>query len=341
MNLLQKLIVTAIVALASTSKLQAEIQTEVVLEGLISPTGVAVQPEAGTVFVAESGAQQIIRVVEGKKETVVENFPKDEYGKGPTYQIGPLGLAFINKNTLVVGDGSLPDGEEVIRVYTVPDNGEKVDASDAKHISNPLIAEDEMPGEGNFFGVAIDQGVIFATANGDDKQGWVAKLTVEKDGFGKLVRFIPTKQAVEVDAPAAITISPRREIVVGQMGEINDSKDSLLTFYDQESKEIQLSLNADLHDLVGLAYSPQTGRLYAVDYSWANPKEGGLYRLDSVRREGKQVVKATKLLDLDQPTSMAFAPSGELYICVFANGDAADTTKTPATGKLLKIAEGL
>ena len=40
---------------------------------------------------------------------------------------------------------------------------------------------------------------------------------------------------VDVDAPAAITISPRREVVVGQMGEINDQKDSLR--YENEKKK--------------------------------------------------------------------------------------------------------
>ena len=174
-----------------------------------------------------------------------------------------------------------------------------------------------------------------------DKKGWVARLTLEKDKLGKLERYIATKESVDVDAPAAITMSPRREVVVGQMGEINDQKDSLLTFYDQKSKSLLMSLPAEMFDLVGLAYSPKTGRLYGVDYSWADPKQGGLYRLDAVRRDGKQVVKATKLIELDQPTALAFNDDGELFITVFGNGDGKDESKAPATGKLLKIGEGL
>ena len=33
--------------------------------------------------------------------------------------IGPLGLAFADGNTLVVGDGSQEDGKEIVRIYTV------------------------------------------------------------------------------------------------------------------------------------------------------------------------------------------------------------------------------
>jgi len=330
---------TLVLFLAASA--HAQIKPEVILEGLKCPSGVAIQPETGTVFVAETAASQVIRVVDGKAEVVVRDFPQDEYGKGPVYQIGPLGLAFLDKDRLVVGDGSLKDGEEVVRVYEVPEAGsDALPAADGKK-TNPLAAEGDTPGEGNFYGVAIDPDGIYVSANGDDKKGWVARVTLEKDTVGKLERYIPTKESVDVDAPAAITMSPRREIVVGQMGEITDQKDSLLTFYDQKSKSLLLSLSTDIYDLVGLAYSPKTGRLYGVDFSWADPKQGGLYRLDAVRRDGKQVVKATKLIDLDQPTALAFNDDGELFVTVFGNGDGEDESKAPATGKLLKIGEGL
>ncbi|PQO48180.1 hypothetical protein [Blastopirellula marina] len=319
----------------------AEIKPEVILEGLKCPTGVAVQPETGTVYVAESAASQVIRVVDGKAQVAVKDFPQDEYGKGPTYRMGPLGVAFLDKDHMVISDGSQKDGEEVVRVYHVDEIGDGGVSADSGKQTNPLAAEGEMPGEGNFYAVAVDEDAIYVTSNGDDKKGWIARCPLEKDGLGKLERFIATKESVDVDAPAAIAMSPRREIVVGQMGEISDAKDSLLTFYNQKSKDLMLSLPTDLYDIVALAYSPETGRLYALDYSWADPKQGGLYRLDAVRRDGKQAIKATKLLDLDQPTAMAFNADGELFITQFANGDGKVEGTAPATGKLLKIGEGL
>ena len=47
---------------------------EVVLEGLNNPTSVAVQPGTGVVFIADSGAQRIIRVVDGLAEEVITGF---------------------------------------------------------------------------------------------------------------------------------------------------------------------------------------------------------------------------------------------------------------------------
>lgn len=330
-------------ALVAASLCFGQIKPEVVLDGLKNPTGVAVQPETGIPFVAESGAGQIVRVIEGEKEVVVGGFPTDEYGMGPVYQIGPLGLAFLNKERLVVGDGSLPDGQEIVRVFQVPEPGkDSITADDAVQKTNPLAADGDTPGEGNFYGVAVDAQAIYVTANGDDAKGWVARAAVENENLGELTRYIATKEQVNVDAPAPIVITPRREILVGQMGEITDAKDSLITFYDQQSKSVLLNLPTELHDLVGLAYSPETGRLYAVDFSWADPSQGALYRLDAVRREGKQAVKAVKLIALPRPTSLAFAPSGELYITVFGEVEEGDEeNKAPATGQLLKIGKGL
>src|SRR5262245_54704847 len=83
----------------------ADVKTEPDVSGTNNPCGVATQPETGHVFVSDSGAGKVIRVVNGKAEDVIVGSPKDIYGKGPMYDIGPLGLAFIDKNTLVVGDG--------------------------------------------------------------------------------------------------------------------------------------------------------------------------------------------------------------------------------------------
>jgi len=101
----------------------AEVKTETIVSGLNNPCGVAIQPETGHVFVSDSGAGKIIRIVNGKAEDVVTGSAKDVYGKGPMYDIGPLGMVFLDKNTLVVGDGGYKDGEEYVRVYTVTEAG--------------------------------------------------------------------------------------------------------------------------------------------------------------------------------------------------------------------------
>jgi DNA-binding beta-propeller fold protein YncE len=328
-------IALAVVAQESATKF------ETVLGGLSNPCGVAVQPETGQVYVADSAAARVIRLAEGKAQDVVTGFPKDVYGKGPFYDIGPLGLVFLDKSTLVVGDGGFKDGEEFLRVYTVPEAaGPALDfEKDATSKSGPLAAAEGVLGEGNLYGLAATKAAVYVTCNGDDTKGWIAKADITGTKLGKLERFIPSKEAVEVDAPVGVTISPRGEIVIGQMGEINKPKDSLLTFYSAKTGMKILNLETGLYDISGLAYSPKTGNLYAVDFAWMATGEGGLFRLDADQKNPAAGLKAVKIASLDKPTAMAFAADGTLYVTVV--GPKKEDENAPKEGKLLKFAPGL
>lgn len=306
---------------------QDGLKVETLLSDLDNPSGIAIQPETGTVFVSDSGASRIIKVVDGKAEPVITDFPVDVYGKGPKYNIGPLGLAFIDQNTLVVGDGSLPDGEEMLRVYDLKDQKEAIKADKMK-ANYKLAATDDIKGEGNFYALAVTPDAIYVTCNGDDTKGWVSRAAYKGSDVSGFERYLATKEATEVDAPVGITVSPRGELVVGQMGEINVPNDSLLTFYDPASKEKLLNLKTELHDITALAYSPR-GQLYALDFAWADTKQGGLFQMLS---EGDKGMKTKKILELDKPTAMAFDSEGALYITVIGE---------EKKGKLLKVAPGL
>lgn len=338
----------------STTSLWADVKVETVLETLINPSGVAVQPETGVVFVSDSGAGRVIRVVDGKAQDVITDFPMDVYGEDPKYDIGPLGLLFLDKDTLVVGGGGNPDGEELVRVYTVPAAGEEaIKADNMKENIGPLIKTEEMAGEGNFYAVAANEAAIFVTCNGDDTKGWVARA--DRDiKLGELTRFIATKETVDVDAPVGITISPDGHLVVGQMGEITTSKeetvlkDSLLSFYAASDGTPLLHLETGLFDITSLVYSPKTGQLYALDFAWMASKEGGLFRLDGEGAGKDQTCKAVKQASLDKPTAMAFGPDGTLYITVFGtpgevkeDDKKRDAEKKRKPGKLLKVVAGL
>jgi len=211
---------------------------EIVTTGLNNPSGVAIQPNTGHVFVADSGAGRIVRVVGGKVEAVITDFPTEGYGTNPTYKIGPLGLLFLDEETLVVGGGGLPDGEDLLRVFKIPRVGEQAI---------------KKPGEGNFYGLALGNAGIFVTCNGDDSKGWVSLATLSPDNSIKTFsRSIATKVATKVDAPVAITTSPERYLAVGQMGEVKNVKDSLLTFYSQAGTTLGV-FETGLNDITGLA----------------------------------------------------------------------------------------
>src|SRR5262249_4189782 len=112
-------------------------------------------------------------------------------------------------------------------------------------------------------------------------------------------------------------------------------QDSLLSFYSAKTGKLLMNLETKLYDITGLAYSPKTGLLYATDFAWMKPDEGGLFRLDAAPGG----VKVTKIASLDKPTALSFAPDGTLYLTVV--GPKGESENAPKQGKLLKIAPGL
>lgn len=133
--------------------------------------------------------------------------------------------------------------------------------------------------------------------------------------------------------PVAITFSPDgKQLVVGQMGEMNVKNDSLLTFYDPATGKMTKNYKTGLSDITGLAYSPITKKLYATDFAWADQKEGGLFELTI---EGDKVT-AKKIVKLDKPGALAFDKDGNLYLAVF-NTKPAGNTSDKSPGGLYKI----
>jgi DNA-binding beta-propeller fold protein YncE len=323
---------------ASPSHADQEIEKRVIATSFYNPAGVAVQPETGHVFV--SMADRIVRLVPGDPYTAhdeVVGFPNDSYGKGPAYEIGPLGLAFADRSTLIVADGGQVDGEEIVRIYSVgaqPLPSAKVrKAAEMVSFSAPIVSgPDSLGGEGNFYGVAVLGASAFVTCNGDDTKGWIARLELDlkKPAPLKLTPFIKSKELTNTNAPMGATITPDGKLLVCQYGSNTTRPDSLLTFYDPVTGSLEKKLTPGLRDLTGVAYSPKTGKLYGVDFSWAEPARGGLFHLEIVGGE----VHAQKMASLERPTALAFSPDGKLYVTVIG----AEPAKGKRTGQLLVFA---
>lgn len=316
----------------ATASSANEVVAEAVVSGLNNPCGVAIQPNTGHLFVSDSGAGTVCRVVDGKAVPVITDFPIDVYGKGPKYNIGPLGIAFYDENHLVVGGGGFKDGEELLRLYKVPAAGQSIKASEM--LSSKLLApQEEIKGEGNFYAVAVTGDTVFVSCNGDDTKGWVSKATIKDGKFTEYVRNIATKEAVEVDAPVGLTIDPKNGyVVVGQMGEITVPEDGLLTFYDPKSGKMLANFETGLSDITAIAYDATTYQMYALDFNWIDTKQGGLFHLTKSTDGGKPGVKCDKIMALDKPTAMVCDGKGNAYVTVIGTADG-----DKPNGKLMKI----
>ena len=302
---------------------------------LSNPTGIAIHPESGDIFVAERrGILRVARTEEGvNRGYEVNRFPTDQYGKGPIYDIGPLGIAFLGNGHLVVGDGSRVDTDERILVYEIGEAAPErpTAADDAAHTLGPLGSSEELKAEGNYYGVVVTDDAIYATANGDDTKGWIVRAELTDGVPGELERFISTKEALEVDAPVAITTNSDGNLVVGQMGEINVPGDGLLAIFEADSGDLIDYWETGLSDITGLAYSPRTDKLYATDFSWADTTQGGLYEL-TITDDG---VDARKVRDLDKPTAIAFDADGHAYVTILGTAEEG-SNRNP--GRVIRIA---
>lgn len=331
----------------------AAVKLKPLVSNLENPSGVTVQPKTGHVFVASRYGIYRYVPAEHKVSLEIDTYKTDIYGKGTfetstKFNIGPLGVTFMDDNHLVVGDGSRKDGDELVRIYkigsTPADVDKFIDESKADRTLGPIKAGDKSAkGEGNFFGVAVGAGAIFVTCNGDDTKGWVAKAEIKDGKPGKLEPTIATKVATGVDAPVPITFSPDGKLVIGQMGEMNVPGDSLLTIYDPKTGKLEKKFKTGLSDIAGIAYNPKTKKLYATDFGWMDaaqkdPKKkvGGLYELTI---SGDKCT-ARKIIALDKPAGLAFGDDGKLYITVF-NTKAADDKSDTSPGGLYLIEKGL
>jgi DNA-binding beta-propeller fold protein YncE len=112
----------------------------------------------------------------------------------------------------------------------------------------------------------------------------------------------------------------------------------VIAFFDPADGSLKRKLNAGLYDVTGLAYSPKTKKLYATDFAWKKPTEGGLFELTV---DGDKM-KATRVFPVLKPSALAFDAAGHLYVTVFdAQLDAADKAKAADPGALLYIKPGL
>ena len=288
---------------------EADLQT--ILTGLNQPCGVAIHPADQQVYLADSGNGKVLRVVDGVPEDLITGFPVDRLSPDFGFVAGPLGVAFLDEGHLIVTTG----GWDVDRVILV-DLTQVPQTADQALAFATLPASDDLPAEGDFFGVCVQGERAWVTGRADPQSGWVSQWTVGEGltaGKGQpatLERRLNTWQATATRLPTAITASPDGFLVVGQRGE--PGMPSTLAFYDPVQNDLRAKFVLDREGLIALAYGPRSGRLFALFHSLQSPETNGLYKL--VARKRNTACEARLLQKLPNPLSMAFSDAGELFV---------------------------
>ncbi len=287
---------------------------KVISSNLKNPCGIAIRPITGEVLVADTGRGRIIEVDKDRFEEVIVNFPIAEFELDRGIVLGPLSLAFRDRNSLMVGTGGSADGRDGIMFFDLGELGnEPFDASEDVVETLVLEENDDGPAEGDFSAMAREKKGVFVVTHNESQQGWVSRADFVANTTVNFRRLIPTNKLAKTPNPGGITISPDGFVVVAQMGKRDEPGDSELCFYSPAG-ELLDKFPTGLNDVVALAYGPRKGRLFALDFSWEDPSKGGLYKLvavDSV--EGCEAVLVAKL---DRPTSMTFDQNGNLWVTV-------------------------
>jgi hypothetical protein len=154
--------------------------------------------------------------------------------------------------------------------------------------------------------VPSGSGAFAATTQGD--AGWIERWPFRKQAAAD--RLVEPAALAGGQGAWALTSSPQGELLVGLAGAPGDARDSRVVFCGARSGRTLLSLPVELRDLVDLAYSPKTGRLYAADFSASLPAEAGIFRLDATADGG---VKPAPIAALERPTALVIGDDGALY----------------------------
>jgi len=304
---------------------------DVVLEGLKFPSGLAIQPETGVVYVSDSGNGQVVRVENGKAVPVLTEFPLTALALDSNIQLGPLGLLFADRKTLLVGGSGQANGEALLRRVPLPETAEPVKAETIQSIQRFSAPESQSPAAALLYSLAGSLDSFYASVVDEDTKGWIVEDKKSTEPFPTLSGFLDIAESLQANRPAGLTISPHGYLVVGTFGKLDEPGDGILAFFDTITKKMLLRLDTGLHDISAVAYSPRK-QMYVLDLSLAKPEEGGLFRIiaDKTSPTGMQHKKITSL---EHPTAMAFDADGALYVTV--SGFADDQGNRP--GLLLKI----
>ena len=304
--------------------------TETVIDGLNHPAGVAVHPGTQQVYVSDSGNGRIIRINQGQAVDVVTGFPTSILAEDFGFQAGPLGLHFMPDESLLVAEGGRDSATDRVSIFQL---GDTPTTSDQPKTAYSIKPSSDAPLEGDFFSLAHTNGITYVIGRGDEKFGWVNRLSSPKDTPKRnsdsepemdLKRFIDTWAGVEEKRPTAIAISPQGFVAVGFKGE-NDDR-SVLGFFDQADGQLRAKFTLHQEGIIAVAYGPNAQRLYALFHSDEPAAKNGLYKL--VGRNRNTECECQLIVELENPRAMAFDTSGHLFVAA-GNED----------GKLLKISD--
>lgn len=332
------------------------VETSVVVAGLDAPCGLAIRPDWFQIYVAESGAGRVVRIDDGQPRECISGFSVAKTAWLPERAVGPLGLCFVARDQLAVGQAGAANDKEVLSVFELE---RPLDAKDshAKGTNNApeartkpatdtigVLGPVELPAVrgkpkvaawGDFWSVVAEDGCLYATSQESpsdkmpSRSAGIAFARFRTGKNGPLATFL--KPENQIQQMRAMTLSPEGHLVVGTISQDSTTTGSLIFCNTRTGKQLSRFTLA-IKGLVAIAFHPENGLLYGLDSGYSNSEKpnGMLYRLDSKFADGHQSIVEVPVTALARPTAMAFGVGGELFVTVL--GDLSKSNNTAGEG---------
>jgi hypothetical protein len=314
------------------------VSVETLLTDLDRPCGIVTRLGGTAVryelFIAESGAGRVVQwsnLLPNEVTPTVTGFSTNA-AETALDQTGPLALWFIDPLRLVVA-ASMDDNQRCVHVFDLPEDNAPLGVVDA--IDHPAGPPPIASNAGPFACYSLTRSrsndfvpdmlvMAIRTASGPAA---LYKSRVQAGEVGTLQPFAAGAFAGATTSRLAVATSNRGRIVVARSAASAEASAGRLTFLNPIDGSVDMEMPLDLPEVVGLAYSPITERLYAADFA------GGIHRIDNASEPGRPASHVVRIADVPRPTALAFAPDGSLYVTTFGTADTSGTLQV-LTGDL-------
>lgn len=304
---------------AESQRVGTTYKTATVLKNLNNPWGLAVRamrssPGTYEIYFAESGSGRIMRhwTKQGQVPvTFVDGFETGPLRVDSPWQVGPLGVEWVATSKLAVTTASA----KLVRIYTLPLHSNPLGAEEFEHVAEPSPATQRLGNDG-LTDISANTYLAYFTINTKSPSQGILRTEIRGNRLKRVSPFLSESSSTPAAFAAGVAITPssRPEFVVVARQLVDGSgSGSRLSFLDPISGSEALDMEVPLTNLAALAYSP-SGNLYAVDVAWEDPKQGGVYRLEDARQDGRQYCRTVKIADVARPVDLEFADRRTLYV---------------------------